>query len=318
VAMLSMALPVAIVRMMESSKTRERVLCGLAICLLMGAMISTYRKSALLAPLSVCLILAYFRRREMLRLAPLGVVVLIAIPILAPNALGSIVAQFEPNRLGVATVSDRVSDYDAIRPDLLSHMAFGRGYGSYEHTNHRILDNDLLMRVVETGLVGLVAYVLMFVLVIATAAPVIRSRDPSRAPPALAVAAAAGAFLVLSVLFDIMSFPHTPYIAMVLFGLLATIVADREGEGLGLGRWRQSSRITRAGLPAATTPAGIGPVTTDPAPITESEPILVPLRMRTPMPTKTLSPISTGASDGEPPLRRSGWRSWKLLSKIST
>jgi len=230
VAMLSMALPIAFVRVMHSDQSRERILYGLAICILVGAMISTYRKSALLAPLSVCAILAYFRRRELLRLAPLGVVILLAIPALAPNALGSILGQFKPGRLGAATVSDRVSDYDAVRPDLLSQLAFGRGFGSYEHTSHRILDNELLARVVETGVVGLIAFVMMIVLVIAIAAPIIRRRDPVLAPAALAIAAAAGAFLVLAVLFDVMSFPHTPYILMTLVGFLAVMVGAAKEE----------------------------------------------------------------------------------------
>ncbi len=256
VGMLSMALPIALVRIMHSTRPRERILCGLAACILLGAMVATYRKSALLAPLTVFLFLAYFRRHELLRLAPLGVVVILAIPALAPNALGSIVDQFAPNRLGVSTVSDRVSDYDAIRPDVLSHLAFGRGFGSYEHTTYRVLDNDLLMRLVETGLVGLAAYLLMLVLAIAAAVPIIRRRDPSRAPPALAIAAAAGAFLVLSALFDIMSFPHGPYILMILFGFLAVIVADEER------RPRAPRRVTerdhappRAKEPAEPVPA---------------------------------------------------------------
>jgi len=270
VGMLSMALPIAFVRAMHADRTRERVLCGLAICILLGAMIATYRKSALLAPLSVCLMLVYFRRRELLRLAPLGVVILLAIPALAPNALGSIVDQLAPSRLGVSTVSDRVADYDAIRPDLLSHLAFGRGFGSYEHTSYRILDNDLLMRIVETGLVGLLAYILMLGLTIATAVPIIRGRDPNWAPPALAIAAAAGAFMVLSVLFDIFSFPHGPYILMTLFGFLAAIIAADgrrpsaghdgnsaklvvEGDhGLGL----PPERVALADLPSGT-PAGL-------------------------------------------------------------
>jgi hypothetical protein len=228
VGMHSMALPIALVRVMHSKRTAERVLCGIAACILLGAMVATYRKSALLAPLTVCLVLAYFRRRELLRLAPLGVVVVLAIPALAPNALGSIVDQFAPNRLGVSTVSDRVSDYDAIRPDVLSHLAFGRGFGSYDHTVYRVLDNDLLMRLVETGIVGLAAYVLMLVLAIAAAVPIVRGRDLSRAPPALVVVAATAAFLVLSALFDIMSFPHGPYLLMILFGFLAVLVAERD------------------------------------------------------------------------------------------
>lgn len=246
VGMLSMALPIAFVRAMHSDRTRERVLCGLAICILLGAMIATYRKSALLAPLSVCLVLAYFRRRELLRLAPLGLVILLAIPALAPNALGSIVDQLAPSRLGVSTVSDRVADYDAIRPDLLTHLAFGRGFGSYEHTTYRILDNDLLMRIVETGLVGLLAYILMLGLTISTAVPIIRGRDPNWGPPALAIAAAAGAFLMLSVLFDIFSFPHGPYILMTLFGFLAAIVAA-DGRRPTAGRNGDSAKLVVEG-----------------------------------------------------------------------
>ncbi len=231
VAMLSMALPIAIVGLMQSPRWPRRILYGLAVCVLVGAMLSTYRKSAILAPITACLVLAYFRRREVLKLAPFGLIVLIAMPILSPHALGSVLDQFAPNRLGVSTVSDRISDYDAIRPDLLSHPVFGRGFGSYEHTTYRVLDNDLLTRLVESGIVGLVAFILMVVMIIAVAAPIIRSRDPARAPPALAIAAAAAPFLVLSVLFDIMSFPHAPYILLTLAGLLSVIAGgDTPGQ----------------------------------------------------------------------------------------
>jgi len=242
IGMLAMALPIALVRVMHSSRTRERLLCGLAACILLGAMVATYRKSALLAPLTVCLVLAYFRRRELLRLAPLGVVLVLAIPALAPNALGSVIEQLQPKRLGVSTVSDRVSDYDAIRPDVLSHLAFGRGFGSYDHSIYRVLDNDLLMRLVETGVVGVAAYLLMLLLGIGAAVPIIRRREPGRAPPALAIAAAAAAFLVLSALFDIMSFPHGPYILMIMLGLLAVLVAE-EGRGPDERRRRRPEEL---------------------------------------------------------------------------
>jgi O-antigen ligase len=224
--MLSMALPIAFVRLMETRRWRDRILYGLVICLLFGAALATYRKSAILAPIAACLVLAYFRRRELLRLAPLGLVLLIAIPILSPNALGSVVEQLRPTKLGVSTVSDRVSDYDAIRPDVLSHPAFGRGFGSYNHTSYRILDNELLTRLVESGIVGVLAFILIIVTIVGVAAPIIRSRDPSRAPPALAIAAAAIPFLVLSALFDEMSFPHAPYALLTLAGLLAVLASE--------------------------------------------------------------------------------------------
>ena len=61
------------------------ILYVLAACILLAAAISTYRKSALLGPVAVVLTIAYFRRRELLRLAPLGFVSLVAIHALSPG-----------------------------------------------------------------------------------------------------------------------------------------------------------------------------------------------------------------------------------------
>ncbi|MDA0166592.1 O-antigen ligase family protein [Solirubrobacter ginsenosidimutans] len=225
VAMLSMAIPIALVGMLGSQTRRQRLLYGLAACIMLAAGISTYRKSALLAPLSVILTIAYFRRRELLKLAPLGLVGIVVVRILSPGALGSILFQLHANRLDVGTVSDRSSDYDAVRPDVWTHLAFGRGYGSYDHVSYRILDSEMLGRLVDTGIVGLLFYALMVVSIVLAARGVIRRRDPVWSPPALAVAASAVAFLVVSFLFDVTSFPHTPYIILSLAGLLAAIIS---------------------------------------------------------------------------------------------
>ncbi len=232
VAILSMAIPIALVGLIHAKRWRSRVVYGLAACALGAAILATYRKSALLAPLPVALTLVYFRPREMLKLVPLAAV-LATLGLVSFHALDVVTGQFDSDRLDVPTVSDRVSDYDAIRPDVLSHPALGRGFGSYEHTyaptDNRILDSEVLLRVVETGLIGLAAFLLMIITVIAVAAPVIRARDPRRAPPALAIAAAAAAFLVLTALFDEWSFPHAVYIFLTLAGFLAVIVGSGEG-----------------------------------------------------------------------------------------
>jgi hypothetical protein len=226
VAMMSMALPIALTGFIRAgATTRQRVLYGLAACLLVAAVVSTYRKSAFIAPISVVLTLAYFRRRELLRLAPLGLVLLVAVHVLSPGAFGSIASQLHANRLGaVATVSDRTSDYDAIRPDVWSHLAFGRGFAAYDHNSYRILDNELLGRLVEVGVLGLLAYVGMILAVVGTALPSIRARGPD-AGLGLTVAAVAICMLSVSALFDVMSFPHCPYIFLWMSALLAVSVS---------------------------------------------------------------------------------------------
>ena len=179
--MLSMGLPIALVGMMQSAKWRGRLLYGLAASILLAGAISTYRKTALIAPVGVVLTLAYYRRRELVRLAPLALVVLVCIHLLSPGAFGAIVAQLHPHRLGdVSTVSDRTADYDAVRPDVWTHLAFGRGYGSYEHQSYRVLDMELLRQVIEVGVVGLAAFVLMVLSIVWTARAPIRARGPGQ------------------------------------------------------------------------------------------------------------------------------------------
>ena len=230
VAMLSLALPIALVRALQAPGWRGRLWYGLAACVLMAGAIATYRKSAFLAPVAVFAMIAYFRRRDLLRLAPLSVVLLVVIHAASPGALGAIAFQLNGNRLGVATVSDRTADYDAIRPDVWSHLLFGRGYGSYDHTSYRILDNEILDRLVEIGVLGLGAFVLMAGAVILSGRAGIRSRDPVRAQVGLVGACAAAAFLTMAWLFDVLAFPHTPYIFLSLAALAAVAWRSPEEE----------------------------------------------------------------------------------------
>ena len=230
VAMLAMGLPVAVAGLTQSKQTRSRVLYGLATALILAAAASTERKSALLAPASVFLTLAYFRRRELMRLAPLGVAIAVLMLALTPGAAQSVVGQLSGKQLNaVTTVSDRSSDYDAVRPDVWSHLAFGRGYGSYDHIAYRILDMELLRELVEVGVVGVLAFLLMIGTIVGVARRPIRDRIPDEAAVGLAAASAAVALLVVSTLFDSMAFPHCPYIALWMAGLLAVVVTrDRE------------------------------------------------------------------------------------------
>jgi O-antigen ligase/polysaccharide polymerase Wzy-like membrane protein len=230
VAMLTMALPIAVVGIIGTQRWRHRILYALAICALVAAMFATYRKSALIAPVSVILTLLYFRRRELLRLAPLGLVLLIIVSSISPGAIGSTISQFtRSDRASVPTVNDRASDYDAVRPDVWSHLAFGRGWGSYNHDSYRILDSEILTRTIEGGVIGLVAFLLVGFTVVACTRKTIAARDPTSAPVALIGASIAVGFLVLATLFDELSFPHAPYIFLYMVGLVAVVIERRGG-----------------------------------------------------------------------------------------
>jgi hypothetical protein len=243
VAMLAMALPIAIVGLMSAVERRSRILYILAACIIMAAVIATFRKSGLIAPAVVGLTIIYFRREHVLKLIPVLVVGVIAVHILSPGALGSTAEQLEPDRLGVNTVSDRAADYDALRPDVWTDLALGRGFGSYEYTRFRILDNDLLHRLVETGVLGLAAYLLLIISVILAARRLIRSRSPG-SDAALVGASAAAGFLTVTVLFDVLSFPHATYIFLFTAAIVACVAGKPEPEPERAPRRRPRHRQT--------------------------------------------------------------------------
>jgi hypothetical protein len=260
VGMLSMAFPIALVGIIHSKERRDRILYCLAACILLAGAIATYRKSALLAPVSVAVTIAFFRRRELLKLAPLGVVSIVVVHVLSPGALGSILFQLHPASLSASTVSDRTADYDAIRPDVWSHLLFGRGYGSYDHVAYRVLDSEILSRLVDSGVIGLGSLIFMLVCIVVGARGLINSRHPVWAPHALSVAASAIAFLVLAFLFDVSAFPHTPYILISLAGLLAVMLSQpaeepRQGP-LHVGAYTRP-RTPRVPLRRGARPTGV-------------------------------------------------------------
>jgi hypothetical protein len=244
VAMLTLALAVAVVRVLDAKRWAQRALYGLAICIMVAAVFATYRKSAIIAPAAVLIALAYYRRRDLLRLAPLGLVLLVTVITLSPGALRSTVDQFlRSDRAQLNTVSDRVADYDAVRPDVWTHLAFGRGWGSYNHETYRILDSEILLRLIETGVIGLVAFLLIGGSVLAVTRRWIGGRDPIASPVALIGALCAVAFIVFAFLFDTLSFPHVPYIFLYITGMVAVVIAGRartapggRAEPLRLGR----------------------------------------------------------------------------------
>lgn len=225
VTMLSLALAIALVGFLDAKSWGQRALYGLAGCVLFAAAFATFRKSALLAPVSVVATLAYFRRRHLLKLAPVGLILIIMVQILSPGALRSTTAQFfRKDRAAVPTTSDRTADYDAIRPDLWTNPAFGRGYGTYNHETYRILDSEILRRITETGLIGLAFFLLMPIAVLASSRVMLAGRDPTQASIALVGAAAGSCFVVVSTLYDVLAFPHAAYIFLYIAGLVSIAV----------------------------------------------------------------------------------------------
>jgi hypothetical protein len=227
--LLAMVLPFALIRLMEANSARDnlrRLLYAGAVALLLAGGVATIRKTALVAPVAAILVLIWYRPRPMLKLLPLGVVMVVVIQGIAPGALSGI--RYELTGGSELSNQARTDDYGAIEPDLLAHPVIGRGYGTYDPLGHiltgspqrhRFLDNQYLLLLIEVGIIGLLAYLAIIAVAIASLHTVARRAKPARAGPAVAIIGGIAAFAVANFLFDALAFPHVPYLFFFLLAL---------------------------------------------------------------------------------------------------
>jgi hypothetical protein len=226
VAMLSMVLPIPVLGILNSKTRKRQIVYSLAIVVLVTAMFMTQRKSALLIPGAVILSLAYFRGREIISLVPLGLVLVVVVAALSPGVIHGVISQYtNPSSTRTATVSDRTADYDAVRPDVWTHLAFGRGYGSYDPHTYRVLDSEILGQTVETGVLGLATFLLIGVSLILVVRKTASQRDPRWSPAALCGVAAGVCLFIASILYDFLGFPHGAVTFLYIAGLVVAVVA---------------------------------------------------------------------------------------------
>jgi hypothetical protein len=274
-ALLAMVLPFAVMGVIDSPTRARRLLYSLAVGMLLAGGVATSRKTSLVAPAGAVLLLLAYRPRAVARsLLGLALVLGVLVHFSSPGALGSVLSQLEPGHFGgVLTTTDRTARYDAVRPDILRNLLLGRGFASYDPHKYRILDNEYLGLLITTGVAGIAAYVAMLLAMMGMAHRTIRGplrqrdplrrrdplrqrdpsrrRDPSRqrASLALAALASAGVVALASALFDVLSFPHVPYLLFFVGGMIVALRTRVLGD-----------------VPSAVPPAARGSLPMRPAP----------------------------------------------------
>lgn len=227
-SILGMSLPFAIVLAAISPTTRRRVLWVLAAAAIVAGALITQRKSGAVVPAFALLVLFVLRPRQLLRLAPFGIVALAVGLAVAPGAVS--VVQGFGNAENQASTKGRTSDYEGIVPDLLSNPLVGRGYGTLDSIKldtYRIFDNEYLGEIYQVGALGLIAFLAMIVSPLIVVRSVLRTDNPLRGPPALAAGAGCLAFGVAAALYDILSFPQAPYLFLFM-AAICICAATRE------------------------------------------------------------------------------------------
>lgn len=219
-AMGAMALGIAIVRLLEARTLAQRlVFSGLAL-LMLGLVFSASRKTGSFASVTVVLALLAYRPRQMMRLVPAALILLMAVFLLRPTAVEQQFRQIDPRTVTDGLSAEgRKNDYRNVEPDVREKFVIGRGYGSYEAQKYRFLDNHYLVLLIETGALGLAAFGALLLTMFAITWRPSRSRDPARAGPALAAAAVTAALGMSMALFDALAFPGPVYLFFFMAGV---------------------------------------------------------------------------------------------------
>jgi O-antigen ligase len=155
-------------------------------------------------------------RKRFIYAAPIAVVI---VRLAAPGVVGTIRSLFS-NIWADPSTTGRTDDYSVVF-DLVSQRPwFGRGLYTFVPRYYRILDNQLLMFLLELGVIGLAAFAALGLTAFCSARGA--RRRALRAEDAhlgLAISASIAGLLVSYATWDALSFSMAAALSFVLFGL---------------------------------------------------------------------------------------------------
>ncbi len=202
----------------------ERLRPWLAVVVIAVAIPMSVSRSAFVGFAAAALILlAGWSRRRRLWFLLCTPVFFVVMRVLAPGLIGTIRSLFL-NLGSDASTSGRTSDYAAVGHYVATAPWFGRGFMTFTPVEYRLLDNEYLKLLVETGLVGLVAVLAVFLAAVGTAL-VARSSstDADARDLALSLAACVAVPFVAFATFDALSFPLISGLTFLLIGACGAV-----------------------------------------------------------------------------------------------
>lgn len=142
----------------------------------------------------------------------------VALFVLAPGVLGTLQGLFV-NISNDSSASSRTDSYGIAWDFIERHPVTGRGYGTFL-PSYRILDNQYLLSMIEIGLLGVGALLLVFLTALGCAAVTRRhSSDPRRRDLMQSLFASILSVAVGFAFFDALSFPQYAATSFLLLGI---------------------------------------------------------------------------------------------------
>jgi O-antigen ligase len=231
-AMLAMLIPLAV----YLSRRAGKLWLALTVVLVVGALATVSRTSVLVLAASM-LVFLWLRPRETFRLWPLAIVLLVATHFAAPGTLGTLRQAFTPEQGLIAeqqsaagtTGSGRLADVGPTLSQWAERPLLGYGFGTRITTgpdaNAMILDSQWLGTLLETGAIGVAAWIWLFLRMLRLTR--LTARDDSGAGAlAVALGAAVFGYAVGMFTYDAFGFVQVTFLLFVLLGLAAVVVRE--------------------------------------------------------------------------------------------
>lgn len=209
------------------------------VALILAGLAFSVSRSAIIALLcaAAVLVLGWPARRRV-RMIVAGAGFLVVIKVVSPGLLGTFLSLFE-HAGSDDSVQWRTHDYATARQLISLHPWLGRGIGTWYAPKHEVFDNQYLLTMVDSGLAGLAALLLVFA---AAVYATIRVRSLAADRGVAATAGRLDRDLALSLMaslvvifpafgtFDFVAFPTVTTLAFLLAGLAGALLRTTGSE----------------------------------------------------------------------------------------
>lgn len=209
---------------------RHRKSAWLWAGVILFALPTAVSRSAVIGLLVALLVLAFrWNWTQRVWLSLLLIVMMAVTRAVAPGLLGTIRALFvwwgdDPS------IEGRTEDYGPIYNYVSDSPWVGRGLGTFEPTEYFFVDNEWLLQAVNSGVVGVASFALLFVVAIACARGIRRrTTDAATAHLAQAFLATLVTIAVTYGTFDGLSFPMSAGLLFLSLGLLGAFWRQEVG-----------------------------------------------------------------------------------------
>lgn len=228
----AMALPLAVHYGYRAHSNGQRTatwwICGLLLG--SGLMFSVSRSAVLgLAGVAVVLFIGWSGRRR-LHAILMTAVFLVLMKFTAPGLIGTFWSLFA-NAGSDDSVRWRTHDYSAALVEISRHPWLGRGLGTWYAPKYLVFDNEYLLTLVQTGIIGLVTFVALF---LAGMYAALRSRylsaDPNTRDLGLTLTACLVVPLIGAATFDLRSFHAVTGLSFLLVGATGALLRAAKRE----------------------------------------------------------------------------------------